>query len=126
MADAGDFVANGCIDAQLLFQFATQGVARLLPFFDFSAGELPLEGHGLMLGALANENLPVSDDESGHHAFHHRDSTVAAAAVREGSTQLVKVKANAAMPAGQRNSRVCFPNSGLFTSAYMRAGCTRM
>ena len=42
--NAREFVADGGLNSQFFIQFAAQRVARLLAFFDLSAGELPFQG----------------------------------------------------------------------------------
>src|SRR5215475_1973418 len=116
MANAGDFITDGGVDAEFFFQLATQSVLRLFAFLDLSSGELPLQRHGLMFGPLADENLAVLEDECRDHTLHHhRDSTAAGLAACEGSTQLVNVKANAARPGAQVSSRTWLPKSWFFT-----------
>jgi hypothetical protein len=65
--NAGDFVADASIDSDFFFQFAAQGVAGLLASFDFATGEFPLQGHGLVLRALADEELALAKDERSDH-----------------------------------------------------------
>ena len=115
--------------SEFFVQFPAQGIARLLAFFNFSPGELPLQRHGLMSRALAHQQLAVFHDEARDHALHIVDTSGGVAlavcsALATGSTQLVKVKANAAMPAEQRSSSSCSPNSWLSTRKYMRAEST--
>src|SRR6266478_4530363 len=47
-------------DAQLLFQFAREGYVRRFSLFDFSAGELPLEGRSIVGPALADQQAAVA------------------------------------------------------------------
>ena len=68
------------------------------PFFDLSAGELPLQRHGLVARALAHQQLAVFNDEACDDALHGSVTLAACSALATGSTQLVKVKANAATP----------------------------
>ncbi len=70
MADARDFFADCCVDAQFLIQFAAQSVARLLAFLDFAARKFPLQRHGLMARALAHQNFAVFDDQGCDHMLH--------------------------------------------------------
>src|SRR3954468_479861 len=78
-----------------------------------------------MLGALADEELVIADDEAGGHLLHRATSWLGeetSSAERSGSTQLVKVKAKAASPGCvQMSSSVCVPKSWLSTTRYMRA-----
>ncbi len=57
VADAGYAAAYCGGDAQLFVEFACQGSLGGLAGFDLSAGELPLEAHGLVGAALTDENL---------------------------------------------------------------------
>ena len=96
-----DLIADRGDDPELFFQFAAQRVARLLTLFDLSAGELPLERHGLVSRALANQELAILFDEGCDDALHRPGVAEACRALATGSTQLVKVKAKAAMPVEQ-------------------------
>ena len=106
-----DFVADGGQNPKFLFQFPAQSIAGLFAFFDFSAGKLPLQRHGLVPRALAHQQLPVFHDEACDYALHGSVTLAACSALATGSTQLVKVKANAATPVEQRSSSSCEPNS---------------
>ncbi len=57
-------------DADLLMQFADQGRFRPLAGLDLAAGKLPLERHGLIGAALADEDLAIgaiaAQDERGN------------------------------------------------------------
>jgi hypothetical protein len=121
MLNALDFVADGRQYPEFLFQFAAQGVARLLALLDLAAGELPFERHGLVPCALTHQQLAVLHDQPCNHALHEAGTVAAWRALATGSTQLVKVKANAATPAAQRSSRVCGPKAWSSTRKYMRA-----
>ena len=122
--DARDFVADGCQNPEFFFQFPAQSVARLLSFFNLSAGKFPLQRHGLMTRALAHQQFAVFHDQGCHDALHTWGTLDACNALATGSTQLVKVKAKAATPREQRNSSSCGPNSWLSTRKYMRAEST--
>ena len=47
-------VADGRMDSKLFFQFAAQGIARLLSFLNFSTRKFPLERHGLVPRTLTH------------------------------------------------------------------------
>ena len=96
--NARDFVADGGLNSQLFLQFAAQGVARLFAFFDFAAGKLPFQRHGLMAGPLADQELAVLHDQCRYNSLHDWAAVLACSALATGSTQLVKVKAKAATP----------------------------
>src|SRR5207237_3953961 len=64
--------ADLSVDSEFLFQFAAERVTRLFAFFDFAAGELPLQRHRLMLGALTDQYLGVFEDQTGNYLFHDR------------------------------------------------------
>jgi hypothetical protein len=68
--NASDFVSDGGQDSELLFEFSAQGGTRLLSLFNLSSGELPLEWHGLVTGALAYQQLAVSYDQACDNALH--------------------------------------------------------
>ena len=57
MAERGDAVADYGVDAELLLKLAGKGALRGFAELDFAAGELPLEGHGLVGAALADKNF---------------------------------------------------------------------
>jgi len=65
--NAGDFAANFRLDRQLFVEFATQCLRRGFTGFDFAAGKFPFEREGLVLGALATQDLIAAKDHSGHH-----------------------------------------------------------
>src|SRR5947209_17005867 len=67
---ACEFVSDGCRDAEFFFELAAQGVARLLAFFNLSTGKFPLQRHGLMARALANEQLAIFLDRGCDDALH--------------------------------------------------------
>jgi hypothetical protein len=71
VTDGGDEWANGGSDAELFAEFALQGLLGGLTGLDFAAGELPLEAHGLLGTALADEDLTVwafaTQNEGGDH-----------------------------------------------------------
>jgi hypothetical protein len=60
--NAREFVADGGLNTQFFIEFASQGIARLLPFFDLPAGELPFERHSLMPRSLTDEQLAILHD----------------------------------------------------------------
>ena len=70
MLDACHFVPNNRSNAKLFIQFAAQGIAWLLAFLNFSAGKFPLQRHGLMPGALANQDSFIFPDKRGNNSFH--------------------------------------------------------
>src|SRR5437660_948695 len=51
------------LNAEFFVELAGQGLLRRLAGFDFASRELPLQGHGLVGAALADEHLAVADDE---------------------------------------------------------------
>ncbi len=71
VADGGDERADGSGDAQLFAEFALEGLLGVFTGFDFAAGELPFEAHGLVGTSLTDEDLAVrafaAKDESGDH-----------------------------------------------------------
>ena len=68
--DSPHFTANLGDDSQLFFEFAPHGIARLLAFLDFAAGEFPFQRHGLMPRSLAGENPVIFQDQRGNDSFH--------------------------------------------------------
>jgi len=56
------------LDAEFLLQFAGECRARVLARLDLAAGELPVAGIGLALGAAGQEKGPVGpfDDRGGN------------------------------------------------------------
>src|SRR6185369_524453 len=125
MSDSGDFIPDLRADPQFLFQFTPERITRLLAFFNLAARKLPLERHGLMAGPLTNQKQIVLHDKRCYDVLHKARGSFDAA-MRSGSTQLVKVKAKAAKPGGQTSSNSWKPNPGSSTSRYMRGSCTRM
>src|SRR5260370_589334 len=81
VADARDFISDDRLDSKFFIQFAAQRVPGLLAFFNLSSRELPLERHGLVASALADEYLSIFPDERGHHAFHDENSLCVSARV---------------------------------------------
>ena len=65
VADAGDGLANGGLDAEFFRKFAGEGLLRTFTGFDFSAGKLPQQGHGLIGAPLPDEDLSLAHDEGG-------------------------------------------------------------
>ncbi len=57
VADLGDARADGGGDAELFFEFAGEGLFGGFAGLDLAAGKLPLEAHGLVGAALADEDL---------------------------------------------------------------------
>ena len=108
MLYTGQFVANVGPDSEFFFQFPAQRIPRLFPFLNFSARELPLQGHSLMARTLAHEQLVFLQNQGRDDALHGGE--VACRALATGSTQLVKVKAKAATPVEQRSSSSCSAN----------------
>src|ERR1700680_3625699 len=68
-----DLITDLGMDSQFFFQFPAQGVARLLAIFNFSPREFPLERHGLMPRALADEQLAILFDHGCYDPFHNLD-----------------------------------------------------
>ena len=72
VADGGDAVADGGVDAELFREFASECFDGGFAGLDFAAGELPLETHGLVGTALADEEfavgLLVAQDQCGYDA----------------------------------------------------------
>ncbi len=67
VADVGDEGADVGLDAEFLVEFAAEGLFRRLAGFDFAAGKLPLEAHGLIGAALADEHFVCAQNQGGHH-----------------------------------------------------------
>ena len=74
--NADDFIADGGLDSEFLFEFAAQGVTRLFALFDLAAGELPFERHDLVTGALASKNLVTVQDKGSDYPLHGHFRTV--------------------------------------------------
>src|SRR5205807_8938270 len=72
MANACDFFANQRVNPKLFIEFAAQRVPRLFAFFNFAAGKLPFQRHGLMPRPLAHQNFAILQNQSRNHAFHRR------------------------------------------------------
>ena len=72
VADGGDGVADDGVDAELFGELAGEGFFGSLAGFNFAAGELPLEAHGLIGTALADEDFAfrafTAEDEGGDDA----------------------------------------------------------
>ena len=62
--------ADGRRDAQFFFQLPAQRVLEFLIGLDLSAGKFPLEGHGLVSGALADQDLLLPHNQRGHNLFY--------------------------------------------------------
>ena len=124
MLHARDLIADLGMDSQFLFQFTPEGIAWLLTFFNFSAWKFPLQRHRLVARALADEYLPQLHDHRSYNPFHGFDTVPACSALATGSTQPVKVKANAAIPGEQSSSNSCSPNSGFCSKKYIRGEST--
>ena len=60
VAQLGDARADDGGDAEFFVEFAAEGLLGGFAGFDLSAGELPLETHGLVGPALANQNFSAS------------------------------------------------------------------
>lgn len=67
VADVRDQSSDAGVDAEFFVEFATEGFFRRFAGFDFATGELPLETHGLVGAALADEDLIAAQDEGRHH-----------------------------------------------------------
>src|SRR5438552_17064907 len=72
MANACNFFANQRVNPKLFIEFAAQRVPRLFAFFDFAAGKLPFQRHGLKPRPLAHQNFAILQNQSRNHAFHRR------------------------------------------------------
>jgi len=62
MPDVGHSSADLCGNTEFLVQLARQCLFCALTGLDFPPGELPLQSHGLVRTALANQNLAAPDD----------------------------------------------------------------
>src|SRR5262249_9815428 len=58
--DGGDLAPDRRPNTQLFFQLALQSLLRFFARLDLAAGKLPLERHGLMPGALADQDFAVA------------------------------------------------------------------
>lgn len=67
VANVGDVRADGGSDAEFFLKFALERLLRAFAGFDFAAGELPLEGHGLIRTPLADQNQAVLNQQSRNH-----------------------------------------------------------
>ena len=72
MPDAGHLMTDRGINTEFLVQFPAERIARLFALFDLAPGEFPFQRHGLVTGALADQNLVILEDQRGHHVFHDR------------------------------------------------------
>ncbi len=63
VADVSDAGADLGLDAEFFMELAGEGLLGRLAGFDFASGEFPLERHGLVGAALADEHLAVADNE---------------------------------------------------------------
>src|SRR5215472_3667301 len=70
MACTIGFRADMSFDAKFLPQLATQAVLIGLSSFHFAAGKLPLQRKGAIAPPLANQELTILLDETGH--YHNR------------------------------------------------------
>src|ERR1700690_4430478 len=61
---------NGRVDAEFFIQFPVQRGARLLALFNLSARKFPFERHGLMAGALADQNLVILENQVCDHLLY--------------------------------------------------------
>lgn len=69
VADAGDKGTDGGLDAEFFVEFADQGLLRAFTGLDFASGKLPLEGHGLVGAALADQDFTAAHNQGrGHEA----------------------------------------------------------
>ncbi len=72
VADGGDAVADGGVDAELFGELAGEGFDGGFAGLNFATGELPLEAHGLIGAALADEDLGLgafaAQDQCGNDA----------------------------------------------------------
>ena len=64
VADVCDARADGGKDAEFFLEFPGERLFRAFAVLDFTAGELPLEGHGLIGPALANQDLSVPNQQA--------------------------------------------------------------
>ena len=71
VAEGGDAVGDDGFDAKFFVEFAGEGEFGGFAKLDFAAGELPLEAHGLVGAALADEDFAggrvvAAQNERGH------------------------------------------------------------
>jgi hypothetical protein len=71
MADTGDFDGFDESDAQLLAQFAGEGLLEGFAGADFAAGKFPFEGRGVSAAALADQDTAVGAFEDGGDDVEH-------------------------------------------------------
>ena len=64
VADVGYARSDGGVNAQFFLQFADEGLLGAFAWFDFSAGKLPLQSHGLVGAALADQDQAVANQQS--------------------------------------------------------------
>ena len=70
VAEGGDPGADGGVDAEFFVEFAGEGLLGGFAVFDLASGELPLEAHGLVGFALADEEFGgcgVRAEDEGSH-----------------------------------------------------------
>jgi hypothetical protein len=74
------------MDSELFVELAGEGGFGGFAELDFAAGELPLEAHGLVGAALADEDLAVAgvaaEDERGHDEAQRLGGGLRAASVQ--------------------------------------------
>ena len=66
VADVGYARTDGGADAEFFVEFAKEGLFGSLARLDFSAGEFPLQSHGLIGTALADEHKTFAKKQSGN------------------------------------------------------------
>ena len=67
VANVGDAGSDFGGDAELFIELACQRLLRAFAGLDLAAGKLPLQGHGLVGPALADQHFAAADDERGRH-----------------------------------------------------------
>ena len=65
MADVGDAGADGGLDAELLLEFAAQGLFRGFARLHLAAGKFPLGSERLVGTALTYQHLITAQDQCG-------------------------------------------------------------
>ncbi len=74
VSNVSDQRADDGLDAQLLIQLSSQGCFGSFAGLDLSAGKLPLEGHGLLRAALADEHVRAAQHEGRNHETERSDT----------------------------------------------------
>ena len=64
---------DDCGNPQLFVQLTRQRILGALSRLDLASGKLPLQRHGLVAGALADQNLLVFEDQRRYYSlYRHR------------------------------------------------------